>query len=91
VEEMHFFVALFCSEHEIIQHIFFYCPMARIIVAFGVTKPANIANLFGPWLKSFSRKQRALVLIGVATFCWALWISRNEMVFQKSKFKSFCR
>jgi hypothetical protein len=62
-----------------------------INVAFGVTKPANTANLFGPWLRSFSRKQRALVLIGVAVFCWALWLGRNEMVFQKSKFKSFCR
>jgi hypothetical protein len=40
-------------------------------------------------LSSFPRKQRALVFIGVAGFCWALWLSRNDMVFQKSKRKSF--
>lgn len=45
-------------------------------------------NLFGLWLRSFSNKQRNLVLIGVAAFCWALWISRNEIVFQRSKSKS---
>jgi hypothetical protein len=40
-----------------------------ISVTFGITKPANIANLVGPWLRSFSHKQRALVTVGVAAFC----------------------
>jgi hypothetical protein len=25
------------------------------------------------------------VLVGVAAFCWALWLSRNDVVFHKSK------
>jgi hypothetical protein len=42
----------FCSEHETIQLLFFYCPMARLMwfamnVTFGITKPTNIAALFG--------------------------------------------
>jgi hypothetical protein len=42
----------FCSEHETIQHLFFDCPMARLMwfaisVTFGITKPANTAALFG--------------------------------------------
>jgi hypothetical protein len=28
------------------------------------------------------------VLIGMAALCWALWISRNDLVFQKSQYKS---
>jgi hypothetical protein len=28
------------------------------------------------------------VLIGMTAFCWALWISRNDSVFQKSQYKS---
>jgi hypothetical protein len=28
------------------------------------------------------------VLIGVVVICWALWISRNDLVFQKSQYKS---
>jgi hypothetical protein len=55
----------------------------------GPVRAVNTANLFDPWLTSFSHKQRALVLIGVAAFCWALWLSRNEVVFQKSKSRSF--
>jgi hypothetical protein len=43
-----------------------------------------VQHLFGPWLRSFSKKQRDLVLIGMA----ALWISRNDLVFQKSQYKS---
>jgi hypothetical protein len=83
----------FCSEQETIEHLFFECPMARLMwsaisVTFGITKPANMANLFGSWLRSFSHKQRALVIVGVAAFCWALWLSRNDVVFQKSKSKS---
>jgi hypothetical protein len=84
----------FCSEHESIQHLFFDCPMARLMwmtisVTFGIKSPTNTADLFGPWLASFPRRQRALVLVGVAAFCWALWLSRNDVVFQKSKTKSF--
>jgi hypothetical protein len=40
---------------------------------------------------SFSIKQRALVLIGVAAFSWTLWLSRNDVVFQESKSKSYLR
>jgi predicted secreted Zn-dependent protease len=84
----------FCSKLETIQHLFFECPMARLMwfvisVTFGITAPTSTANLFGPWLARFPHKQKALVLIGIAAFCWALWLSRNDMVFQKSKSKSF--
>jgi hypothetical protein len=83
----------FCSEQETIQHFFFDCPMTGLMwiaisVTFGITKPANFANLVGPWLRGFSHKQKALVTVGVAAFCWALWLSRNDVVFQKSKSKS---
>jgi hypothetical protein len=42
----------FSSEHETIQHLFFDCPMARLMwfaisVTFGITKPTNTAALFG--------------------------------------------
>jgi hypothetical protein len=79
----------FCAKHETIQHLFFDCPMATLMwgsvgFAFGIKKPSDVQHLFGPWLRSFSKKQRDLVLIGMA----ALWISRNDLVFQKSQYKS---
>jgi hypothetical protein len=83
----------FCDENESIQHLFFECPVARLLwlaisITFGVSIPTNISHLFGPWVRSFSSKQRNKVLIGVAAFCWAVWLSRNEIVFQRSKSKS---
>jgi hypothetical protein len=83
----------FCDVSESIQHLFFDCPMAKLMwgivcFTFGIKKPTNVGHLFGPWLRSFSKKQRYLVLVGVAAFCWALWISRNDMVFHKSHSKS---
>jgi hypothetical protein len=79
----------FCDVSESIQHLFFDCPMARLLwgilcLTFGIRMPRDVGNLFGPWLRSFSKKQRNLVLVGVAAFCWAIWISRNDIVFHKS-------
>jgi hypothetical protein len=76
----------FCTEHETIQHLFFDCPIAQLVwgsvcFTFGVKKPEGVEHLFGPWLRSFSSKQRNLVLIGLAAVCWTLWISRNDLVF----------
>jgi hypothetical protein len=59
-----------------------------ISITFGIRTSANCINLFGTWLRSFSNKQRNQVLIGVAAFCWALWLCRNEVVFQRSNFKT---
>jgi hypothetical protein len=61
---------------------------SAISIIFGTTKPANTSYLFGPWFRSFTHKQRNLVLVGVAMFCWALWLSRNDVVFHESKSKS---
>jgi hypothetical protein len=30
-----------------------------------------------------------LVLLGVAVFCWALWLSENDVAFQRPKPSSF--
>jgi hypothetical protein len=84
---------LFVDENETIHHLFFSCPMARLLwfaisITFGVSKPTSTAHLFGPWLRSFPPKQRNKVLVGVAACCWAIWLSRNEIVFQKSMSKS---
>jgi hypothetical protein len=83
----------FCAQQETVQHLFFDCPLARLVwgcvaVAFGINGPTCVQHLFGPWLRSFSKKQRSLVVIGVAALCWAIWISRNELVFNKSQYVS---
>jgi hypothetical protein len=52
---------------------------------FGIKKPRSISDIFGAWIKSFSAKQRKHVLLRTATVCWAIWLSRNNAGFQRSK------
>jgi hypothetical protein len=74
---------------ESIQHLFLDCPMAKLVwgilcLTFGIRMPSDVGNLFGPWLRNFPKKKRNLILVGVVAFCWAIWISRNDIVFHKS-------
>jgi hypothetical protein len=78
-----------CDVSESIQHLFFDFPMTKLMwgivcLTFGISKPTDVRHLFGLWLRNFSKKQRNLVFIRVAAFCWAIWISRNDIVFHKS-------
>jgi hypothetical protein len=82
---------LYCTR--VNKHLFFDCIMARLMwgiicSTFGTKKPLDVGHLFSPWLRSFSKKQRNHVLVGVTAFCWTLWISRNDLVFHKSQYKS---
>jgi hypothetical protein len=80
-----------CGQYETIQYLFFDCPIAmRVwstvsITFFDIKKPRSMNDIFGAWIKSFSVKQRKHVLLGVAAVCWAIWLSRNDSVFQRSK------
>jgi hypothetical protein len=51
----------FCDDKESIQHLFFECPLAKIIwriihMTFGLEPPKNVSNLFGNWLKGIPRR-----------------------------------
>lgn len=72
----------------------FECHLARgvwsaVSISFGFQPPSSIANLFGSWLTNFPPKLRKQILVGVAAICWALWLSRNDVVFLRSKPNSF--
>ena len=41
------------------------------------TAPTNVSHLFGVWSKSGRRK------------CWAIWLTRNDFVFNKSQKQTF--
>jgi hypothetical protein len=67
----------FCAVQESIQHLFFDCAMARLMwgtvfFTFRIKKPVDVGHLFDPWLRSFSKNQRNLVLVGMAAFLLGL-------------------
>jgi hypothetical protein len=77
-----------CHKEETIQHLFFDCRLARsvwsvFLMATGINQPQNVDHMFGDWLQGFNSVLKPLLLLGAAVLCWALWICRNDLVFEK--------
>jgi hypothetical protein len=77
---------VFCSQPESIQHLFFDCHFAKFIwtavqISFNIQKPLSVLHLFNDWTSSMSRNMRKLLLTCTATLIWAIWTSRNDIVF----------
>jgi hypothetical protein len=78
----------FCDKDESIQHLFFECPLAKIIwriifMTFSLAPPKNITNLFGNWLSGIAKKDLVQIRVGVCAVLWAIWNMRNDTVFNK--------
>ena len=57
--------------------------MARLIwriihTTFGLKKPSNVIHMFGTWLQGIRWKEKSLSAV-----CWAMCLSRNDIVFDK--------
>ena len=39
--------------------------------------------MFGTWLQGIRWKEKSLILTGVSAVCWAMWLSKNDIVFDK--------
>jgi hypothetical protein len=84
----------FCDQNETIHHLFFSCPFAKILwriiyMTFNIPPPSSITNLFGNWLKGVTKKDKGLVRVGVCALLWAIWIVRNDFIFNKKSYPSF--
>jgi hypothetical protein len=61
---------VFCGLSESIDHLLFQCSVARFMwriiqTALDLTSvPYNVENIFGPWINSFNKNERNLVLFG---------------------------
>ena len=84
----------FCHLPETIQHLFFDCTYAKFLwrsvhILFGIAPPIDMADLFDSWSKMGTSKHNTLLLSAAAALCWAIWITRNEVVFDKCRPKTF--
>jgi hypothetical protein len=73
---------------------FFYYHFVRFLsravqVTFNIATPASVAHLFNGWANGLGRQFKKLVLVGSVALCWALWTSRNDMVFNNSPSKTY--
>jgi hypothetical protein len=84
----------FCQNYETIQHLFFDCKLAKFIwtiiyFTFGLEFPVSINHLFGAWALNMNSRTRKLVLVGIGTMLWSMWLSRNDITFDKKPILSY--
>jgi hypothetical protein len=86
----------FCCKDETIKHLFFNCYYAKFLwglisITFGILPPHNIVHIFGSWTNVVGGQLKRQLLASMSVFCWAIWLSRNDVIFDKSPIKSLCR
>jgi hypothetical protein len=45
--------------------------------------------MFTGWLQGFNRELKAKFLVGASAMCWVIWLTRNEVVFDKITVPSY--
>jgi hypothetical protein len=70
------------------------CHFARFMwravqVIFNIDIRTSVAHLFSDWANGVENQFKEHVLVGVAALYWAMWTSRNDMVFDKALAKSY--
>jgi len=58
---------------------------ASVYAAWGISKPRNMANMFGSRLNRVPKDFKPLVLVGATTLCWSVWLCRNGAVFDNKQ------
>jgi hypothetical protein len=80
--------------HQKVFNTFFYCFYAKFLwravhLMFGILPPHSIDDLFNRWSKTGGNKHNSLLLTAALALCCAVWITRNEVVFDKCRPKYF--
>jgi hypothetical protein len=83
----------FCDQYENINHLFFDCSLARYAwsltawVIHADCRPTNI-DQFWFWCGKYMPRNKNLHMVGLAAFCWSIWLMRNNVCFEKKKVRS---
>jgi hypothetical protein len=45
--------------------------------------------LFTSWLHGINRKIKSKIIVGASTICWAIWLTQNNIIFDKAVTPSY--
>jgi hypothetical protein len=87
-------ICVFCSHSKSIQHLFFDCHILKFIwravhIDFNIDVPISMMHMFNDRANGRGHRMRKCLLIGVASLCWAMWTSRNDIVFDNAPTKAY--
>jgi len=43
----------------------------------------SLHNIFSDWLEGINRKLKSQIIVGASALCWTVWLTRNDIVFNK--------
>jgi fructose-specific phosphotransferase system IIC component len=70
-------------------NLFFYCAISNFIwrviqISLGLGPPNNIRHTFGAWIQNMNTRKRQLFLVGIGVMLWVVWLSQNDIEFDKT-------
>lgn len=84
---------MFCNDLETISHLFFTCPVARVIwliiaKCFGANSiPVDFEQCW-LWAEKWFPFGEEFHAWGIGAVCWAVWKCRNKAVFGRKEKKN---
>jgi hypothetical protein len=64
--------------------------VTRVIqLAFGLSPPNNIRHIFRAWVHNMNSNNRQIFLVGICVILCAIWLSRNNVVFNRILISSY--
>jgi hypothetical protein len=60
-----------------------------IYLSYNIPPQANVTNMFGKWHNGVTKTDKQKICIVVSVLCWSIWISRNDIIFNKHSGTNF--
>jgi hypothetical protein len=84
---------IFCDAPKTVDHIFFGCPIAKIIwgivaFCFGQKCRPKTYNQFWEWIPKALQGGDKYYMFGLSVIRWAIWKCRNKVCFEKKLLKN---
>jgi len=83
----------FCSADENIEHLFFTCPVAKVIwgvvgTSIGANNIPSTLGQYKNWIRRWLPGGNRIYTFGLSAICWAIWKRRNEACFDSKPLKN---